>query len=169
MDAFAVALTQGARFRPAFAGGVSIALTFGVFQGVMPLIGWGIGSLAMAYVAAIDHWIAFGLLTFLGVRMLRGDVGEEEGARALTGRALLVAGVATSIDALAAGVMLPTLAVDPFRAAAVIGVVTLLLSALGVALGRVAGDRFGAWAERGGGVILIALGCKIVIEHMGWA
>jgi len=140
-----------------------------VFQGIMPLIGWGIGALAMTYVAAIDHWIAFCLLTFLGIRMLRGDVGEEEAERALTGRALLVAGVATSIDALAAGVTLPTLAVDPLWAALVIGLVTLLLSALGVALGRVAGDRFGAWAERAGGVILIALGCKIVIEHMGWA
>tara|TARA_B100000678_G_scaffold175113_1_gene146016 strand:- start:317 stop:862 length:546 start_codon:yes stop_codon:yes gene_type:complete len=169
MDAFAVALTQGARFRPALGGGTAIALTFGVFQGIMPLIGWGIGALAMTYVAAIDHWIAFCLLTFLGIRMLRGDVGEEEAERALTGRALLVAGVATSIDALAAGVTLPTLAVDPLWAALVIGLVTLLLSALGVALGRVAGDRFGAWAERAGGVILIALGCKIVIEHMGWA
>ena len=165
MDAFAVALTQGARFRPAMGGSAAIALTFGVFQGIMPLVGWGIGALAMAYVAAIDHWIAFGLLTFLGLRMLRGDVGEEEAARALTGRALLVAGVATSIDALAAGVTLPTLAVDPLWAALAIGMVTLLLSALG----RVAGDRFGAWAERAGGVILIALGCKIVIEHMGWA
>ena len=169
MDAFAVALTQGARFRPALAGGAAIALTFGIFQGIMPLIGWAIGAVAMAYVAAIDHWIAFGLLAFLGIRMLRGDVGEEEAAHVLTGRALLVAGVATSIDALAAGITLPTLAIDPFVAALVIGVVTLLLSALGVALGRVAGDRMGAWAERAGGVILIALGCRIVIEHMGWA
>ena len=169
MDAFAVALTQGARFRPALTGGVAIALSFGLFQGVMPLIGWGIGELAMTYVAAIDHWIAFGLLTFLGVRMLRGDVGEEEAAQELTGRALLIAGVATSIDALAAGITLPSLAVDPLWAALAIGVVTLLLSAFGVALGRVAGDRFGAWAERAGGVILIALGCKILIEHMGWA
>jgi len=168
MDAFAVALTQGARFRPAVGGGTAIALTFGVFQGVMPLIGWGIGALAMAYVAAIDHWIAFGLLSFLGVRMLRGDVGEEEAAHVLTGRALVIAGVATSIDALAAGLALPTLAVDPLWAALAIGIVTLLLSALGVALGRVLGDRFGAWAERAGGVILIALGCKIVIDHMGW-
>ena len=89
MDAFAVALTQGARFRPAIGGGATIALTFGVFQGIMPLIGWGIGALAMAYVAAIDHWIAFGLLTFLGLRMLRGDVGEEEAARALAVEGLL--------------------------------------------------------------------------------
>jgi putative Mn2+ efflux pump MntP len=168
MDAFAVALTQGARFRPAFAGSLAIALTFGLFQGVMPLAGWGIGAIALAYVAAVDHWIAFALLTFLGARMLGGHVGEEEAAHALTGKALLVAGVATSIDALAAGITLPTLAVEPFTAAALIGAVTLAMSGAGVILGRIAGDRFGTWAERAGGVILIGLGCKILAEHTGY-
>lgn len=168
MDAFAVALTQGARFRPSRGGAAAIAVTFGVFQGVMPLIGWGIGSVALAYVAAVDHWIAFGLLAFLGVRMLGGHVGEEEASHALTGKALLVAGVATSIDALAAGITLPTLDVAPLVAGLVIGVVTLLLSAIGVALGRIAGDRWGTWAERAGGVILIGLGFRILAEHTGW-
>lgn len=168
MDAFAVALTQGARFRPDARGGLAIALTFGLFQGVMPLIGWGIGAFAMAHVAAVDHWIAFGLLTFLGVRMLGGHVGEEEASHRLTGRALLVAGVATSIDALAAGITLPTLDVAPLTAAALIGIVTFALSAAGVMLGRIAGDRWGTWAERAGGVILIALGTKILAEHTGW-
>lgn len=168
MDAFAVALTQGARFRPGWGGGAAIALTFGVFQGVMPLIGWGIGAVAFAYIAAVDHWIAFGLLAFLGVRMLGGHVGEEEAAHALTGKALLIAGLATSVDALAAGITLPTLTMAPLPAAGLIGIVTLALSAAGVALGRVAGDRWGTWAERAGGVILIGLGAKILAEHMGW-
>lgn len=168
MDAFAVALTQGARFRPGWGGGLAIALTFGVFQGVMPLIGWAIGAFALAYVAAIDHWIAFGLLSFLGVRMLGGHVGEEEAAHALTGKALLIAGVATSVDALAAGITLPTLSMAPPLTAALIGVVTFALSAAGVALGRIAGDRWGSWAERVGGVILIGLGLKILAEHTGW-
>lgn len=168
MDAFAVALTQGARFRPTMAGGVSIALTFGVFQALMPLIGWGVGAVAFAYIEAVDHWIAFGLLTFLGVRMLGGHVGDEEAANALTGKALLLAGVATSVDALAAGITLPTLAVSPWLAVALIGLVTFALSGAGVFLGRIAGDRWGAWAERAGGVILIALGCKILAEHTGW-
>ncbi|WDA42735.1 manganese efflux pump MntP [Erythrobacter sp. BLCC-B19] len=168
MDAFAVALTQGARFRPSPAGGFAIASTFGVFQAVMPLIGWGIGAFALSYVAAVDHWIAFGLLAFLGVRMLGGHVGEEEAARALTGTALLVAGVATSVDALAAGITLPTLAVAPLTAVALIGLVTFALSAAGVVLGRRAGDHLGEWAERIGGVILIGLGCKILAEHSGW-
>lgn len=168
MDAFAVALTQGARFRPGLLGALAIALTFGVFQGVMPLIGWGIGAVARVYVEAVDHWIAFGLLAFLGVRMLGGHVGEDEAARALTGKALLVAGVATSVDALAAGITLPTLDIGPLITAALIGGVTFIMSGAGVALGRVAGDRFGVWAERAGGVILIALGCKILVEHTGY-
>lgn len=168
MDAFAVALTQGARFRPDVRGGLAIALTFGVFQAVMPLIGWGIGTVALVYVEAIDHWIAFGLLTFLGVRMLGGHVGEEKAARALTGRTLLVAGLATSIDALAAGLTLPTLGVAPPLAVALIGIVTTLMAGAGVLLGRIAGDRVGAWAERAGGIILIGLGIRILGQHSGW-
>lgn len=168
MDAFAVALTQGARFKPGTRGGIAIALTFGVFQAVMPLIGWGIGAVALVYVEAIDHWIAFGLLTFLGVRMLGGHVGDEEGTHALTGKTLLVAGVATSIDALAAGITLPTLDVAPLVAVALIGIITAVMSGAGVMLGRIAGDRLGAWAERAGGIILIGLGLKILAEHSGW-
>ncbi|WP_285711390.1 manganese efflux pump MntP family protein [Erythrobacter oryzae] len=168
MDAFAVALTQGARFRPSAAGGLAIAATFGGFQALMPLAGWGIGAVALAYVAAIDHWIAFGLLAFLGVRMLGGHVGDEEAAHALTGRALLIAGVATSIDALAAGITLPTLGVSPWLAVGLIGLVTFALSGAGVVLGHRAGEHLGEWAERIGGVILIGLGCKILAEHSGW-
>jgi putative Mn2+ efflux pump MntP len=166
-DAFAVALTQGARYRPGWRDGAAIAFTFGAMQGVMPLIGWGIGAVALAYVAAFDHWIAFGLLAFLGVRMLRGDVGEDEAARALTGTALLVAGIATSIDALAAGIALPALGTSPLVAAGGIGLVTFAMSASGIALGRSAGEHWGVRAERAGGVILIALGVRIVLDHTG--
>jgi len=168
MDAFAVALTQGARFRPSVAGGLAIAATFGVFQALMPLAGWAIGAVALAYVAAVDHWIAFGLLAFLGARMLGGHVGDEEAAQALTGRALLLAGLATSIDALAAGITLPASGVSPWLAVELIGLVTFVLSGAGVVLGHRAGEHLGAWAERIGGVILIGLGCKILAEHSGW-
>ena len=168
MDAFAVALTQGCRFRPSAAGGVAIAATFGGFQALMPLAGWGIGAVALAHVEAVDHWIAFGLLAFLGVRMLGGHVGDEEAAHALTGRALLIAGVATSVDALAAGITLPALGVSPWLAAGLIGLVTFILSGAGVVLGRRAGDHLGEWAERAGGVILIGLGVKILGQHLGW-
>ncbi len=166
-DAFAVALTQGARYRPDWQASAIIALTFGLFQGFMPLIGWGIGMVAFAYIEAVDHWIAFGLLAFLGVRMLRGDVGEDEAQRKLTGAALLAAGVATSIDALAAGITLPTLGVAPLVAAGVIAGITLVMSAIALAIGRRAGERWGVWAERAGGIILIALGVRIVLDHTG--
>ncbi|MFN3864030.1 MAG: manganese efflux pump MntP family protein [Erythrobacter sp.] len=168
MDAFAVALTQGAKFRPGLRGGLVIALTFGAFQALMPLLGWGIGAVALAYVAAVDHWIAFGLLAFLGVRMLGGQAGEGEAARALAGRALLLAGVATSIDALAAGMTLPTLDIAPLVAVALIGIITAGMSAGGLWLGRVAGDRWGEWAGRAGGSILIGLGCTILGQHTGF-
>jgi len=168
MDAFAVALTQGAKFRPSLRGGLAIALTFGIFQAVMPLAGWAVGTLALAYVEAVDHWIAFGLLTFLGARMLGGHVGDEEASRALTGRSLLLAGLATSIDALAAGITLPALGVPPLLAVALIGGVTALMSGAGVLLGRRAGEHLGEWAERAGGLILIGLGVKILAQHSGW-
>lgn len=166
MDAFAVALTQGAKFRPGPREAVLIASAFGAAQGIMPLIGWLIGDLAIAHVASVDHWIAFALLGFLGVRMIL-DGGEEGDAR-LAGWPLLLAAIATSIDALAAGLTLPTLGVEPLSACAIIAIVTLILSGAGVLLGRRAGDRFGRPAEIAGGLILIALGIRIVAEHTGY-
>lgn len=166
MDAFAVALTQGARFRPAAMQTLAIALAFGAAQAVMPLIGWAIGAFAFRYVAAIDHWIAFALLVVLGGRMLLWDGADEDEPR-LGGTGLLVAAIATSIDALAAGITLPTLDVEPLFAALVIGVVTAALSATGVWTGAALGNRFGKPAERLGGLVLIALGCKILAEHTG--
>lgn len=166
MDAFAVALTQGARFRPGAIDSLKIAAAFGLAQGLMPLIGWAAGEAAFAYISAIDHWIAFGLLGFIGARMITaGD--HDEASRPLTGMALLTAAIATSIDALAAGITLPTLDFPPLPAAGMIAVVTFVLSAVGVWLGRRAGDRFGRPAEIAGGVILIALGVKILLEHTG--
>ena len=102
------------------------------------------------------------------VGKLGAHVGDDEAARALSGSALLAAGVATSIDALAAGITLPTLGIPPLSAAALIGLVTFALSGAGVVLGRRAGDHMGDWAERIGGVILIGLGVKILAEHSGW-
>lgn len=167
MDAFAVALTQGARYRPDTRDGLLIAGAFGVAQGVMPLIGWMIGAFALSYVAGVDHWIAFALLAFLGGRMIFSGEDEQDGDSRLRGWPLFVAAIATSIDALAAGLALPTLNVDPFIACAIIAVVTFMMSAVGVVIGRKAGDRFGRPAEIVGGVILIGLGIKIVVEHLG--
>lgn len=168
MDSFAVALTQGARFRPGWQQALLIALIFGAFHVVMPLVGYAVGAFGLAFLEAVDHWIAFGLLGFLGVRMLGGHVGEGEAARPLRGRTLIVAAFATSIDVLAAGITLPTLGIALPLAIALIGGVTFAMSLAGVWLGRMAGDAFGPWAERAGGVILIALGVKILAEHTGW-
>lgn len=167
MDAFAVALTQGARFRPDWRGTLAIALIFAAFHVIMPLIGWGIGAVGLSYLAAVDHWIAFGLLAFLGGKMLLAN-GEGEDAPKLAGTALLIAAFATSIDVLAAGITLPTLGLAPVLTIAKIGAITFAMSLAGVGLGRLAGDAFGPWAERAGGLILIGLGCKILAEHTGW-
>lgn len=164
MDACAVAMTQGARFRPAGRRTLAIAATFGAFQGIMPLIGWAAGAVALAWLAAVDHWIAFILLGVLGARMIRADEAGESATR-LSGWALVIAGIATSIDALAAGFALPAMALDPVATCAIIAVVTFAFSALGVMIGARAGDRYGRISEVLGGMILIALGIKILAEH----
>ena len=167
MDAVAVAMVQGAVFRPGWRQTLLIAVMFGVFQGVMPVIGWGLAELSLEWIAAIDHWIAFVILGGLGLRMLF-DGDEDEEAVPLGGLALVLAAIAESIDALAAGVTLPTIGLPIALTCTVIGVVTTLLSALAVWIGARLGARYGRTAEIVGGVILIALGIKIVLEHTGW-
>jgi manganese efflux pump family protein len=167
MDAFAVALVQGARVRPGVVATLAIALAFGAAQGLMALIGWGMGEAVFAYIEAVDHWIAFALLSFVGVQMIRADEHDET-TRPLIGFGLFAAAIATSIDALAAGITLPTLTAPPLLSAGLIALVTLILSLGGVLVGTIAGDRFGRPAEILGGGVLIALGCKILAEHTGW-
>jgi len=166
MDAFAVALVQGARVRPAVSAMFAIALTFGLAQGLMALIGWGLGEAMLPHIEAFDHWISCALLTLIGVQMIRaGD--HEEAARPLRAMSLLAAAIATSLDAFAAGITLPMLETPPLVAAGLIAFVTLALSLAGVRLGRVAGERYGRPAEMLGGIILIALGCTILATHTG--
>lgn len=166
MDAFAVAMVQGASFRPGGRDTLRIALYFGIFQGVMPVIGWGLAWLSLDWVAAIDHWIAFGVLGILGLRMLIKSEHDEE-AIPLNGLALTGAAIAESIDALAAGVTLPTIGLPIITTCIVIALVTTILSAIGVGIGARLGKRFGRPAEFLGGLILIGLGLKILAEHTG--
>lgn len=166
MDAFAVALTQGARFRHGWRSIATIALAFGVFQGAMPLAGWLLGSFALPLVEAWDHWIAGGLLALLGVQMIWMGEANGDGPARLSGGALLAAAVATSIDAFAAGITLPALDFPPLAACALIAGVTTVLSALAILIGQKAGDTFGRHAEIAGGVMLILLGAKIVFDHV---
>ena len=139
----------------------------------MPLIGFVRGTLFAAAIEAVDHWIAFGLLAIIGVNMLKEATSEEEACDCensadLSVRTMFVMAVATSIDALAVGISLAMVGnVNIFSAVTLIGVCTCLLSMLGVKIGNVFGSRFEAKAEIAGGVILILLGVKILLEHLG--
>lgn len=171
-DAFAVAVGKGMhlprfRWKPALA----IALTFGAFQGTMPVIGWALGSTLADTIETYDHWLAFGLLVAIGAKMLwesrRVDDSGHAPRPAIRVRELLLLGVATSIDALAVGVGLAFLDVSLWTAAITIGLVTTALSLLGVWLGHYAGRRLASSAELLGGLVLIGIGVKIVVDHLG--
>ncbi len=177
MDAFAVSVGRGlAMRRTDLKQAAALAFTFGLFQGVMPVIGWAVGTQLAALIAAVDHWIAFVLLALIGGKMIQGAFTGGAGAAEpaandrLQLRTLLVLGVATSIDALAAGIGFAFLGLDIWTAAGLIAGITCTLSFVGVLIGR----RFGAWAERpaqiAGGLILIVIGLRILLSHLGvWA
>lgn len=167
-DAFAVALAQGCANRPSLADALRIALAFGAAQALMPVFGYGLGAAGGAWFAAADHWVAFALLGLLGGRMIRaGLAGGESGTIPLGGSALLLASVATSIDAGAAGLTFSALGLALLPTVATIGVVTLALSFVGARMGARIGRRAGGAAEIGGGVVLVLLGVKVLAEHMG--
>lgn len=170
MDAFAVALVQGAAGRLSIGGAARVGLTFGLAQGMMPLAGWGLGVAFAGAFQSFDHWLAFGLLSILGIRMIMEGLihGEEEPEpRRLSLLSLLVAALATSIDAAAAGLALPLLGQPIPVACLIIGATTSILSFAGVLLGRRVGFRVGKRAEVGGGVLLVGLGLRILLEHTG--
>ncbi len=169
MDAFAVAMCKGLslhRFKLRY--GLLVGLYFGVFQAVMPLIGYFLGINFAEKIEAFDHWIAFALLGFLGLKMLYEALGKGGGAEgdALDCKTMLVLSLATSIDALAVGISFAVLKVEIFSAVTVIGVITFLLSGIGVKIGSVFGERFKTGAEVCGGLILIGIGIKILAEHL---
>lgn len=171
MDAFAVSVCKGLAVGKVKLKHMAIAgAWFGGFQALMPLIGYYLGSFFHIYIEKADHWVAFLLLALIGANMLRGAFSKEESkpADASFGfRVMLVMAVATSIDALAAGI---ALAMEEgsgvFVSVACIGVITFLFSAAGVKVGSVFGERYRSRAEAAGGVILILLGTKILMEHL---
>lgn len=177
MDAFAVALTSGAS-NPEISKKqiVKIALTFGLFQALMPFIGWLAGDVFSGFISAVDHFIAFILLGYIGGKMIYEALKKEDDQKAVSGKdmsnkTLLLMAVATSIDALVTGIILPTAAgVSTFSlmliAISVIGVITFFLSVAAVYLGKAFGMMLKSKAEIAGGVILIVIGTKILIEHL---
>lgn len=168
LDSFAAALCRGASRRvPVLRDAILVGGVFGVCQAATPLVGWGIGSAFAELVSAIDHWIAFVLLAGVGGMMIRASfehdgTEQEEGSGFL---ALLLTGLATSIDAAAVGVGLGAVENDITMTIALIGLVTFSMAALGIRLGRSAGTALGHWAELAGGLVLVAIGAKILIEH----
>ena len=192
MDAFSVSICQGLSTKKfSLKMALSCGLWFGFFQALMPLIGYFLGAQFEHFITHIDHWIAFGLLTVIGVNMIREAVGEStsqrdnettsEASESLSSsssefnsqqptansiKTMLILAIATSIDALAVGVTFAFLKVNIWKSVLVIGITTFLFSFFGVKIGNVFGSRYSKTAEIVGGVILILLGIKILVEHL---
>lgn len=174
MDAFAVSVCKGLGMsRLNMRQAAVISLFFGGFQALMPLIGWALGSQLTDFITPIDHWIAFGLLAFVGGKMLWDafhEDDEDEGVQTdekLDLKELLMLAIATSIDALAVGITFAFLQVAIVPSIAIIGLTTFVISFAGVAVGHFFGARFEKPATIVGGVVLILIGVKILLEHLG--
>lgn len=169
MDAFAAAVTKGLclrRMRYKYA--VITGLFFGGFQAFMPLIGFFLGNQFEDYLTSIDHWIIFALLCMIGINMiLESREEKKEKDDTLNLKNMTILSLATSIDAFAVGITFSFLHVNIFSGVAVIGLTTFVLSFIGVKIGNVFGSRFKSKAEIAGGIILILIGAKILLEHLG--
>lgn len=171
MDAFAVAVCKGLSMqRIDKKGTLCIGLAFGGFQALMPLIGYLLGSRFAGYIERFDHWVAFVLLAFIGCNMIKESREKAENEETFTGidlKELLVLAIATSIDALAVGVTFAFLSVKIVQAISIIGCTTFVLSLVGVYVGNVFGAKYKSRAELTGGIILVLIGTKILLEHLG--
>lgn len=170
MDAFAVSVCKGLALKKiTLKEACIVGLWFGGFQAFMPLIGYILGSQFERYITSIDHWIAFGLLILLGLSMLKEAYSKEEETAndSLDVKTMFLLAVATSIDALAVGITFAFLQVAIVPAVSFIGIITFILSAIGVKIGNVFGSKYKSKAELAGGIILILIGTKILLEHLG--
>ncbi|QBP14286.1 manganese efflux pump MntP [Cupriavidus metallidurans] len=170
-DAFAAAIGKGATLhKPNFREAIKTGVIFGTIEAATPVIGWGLGRAAQAYVVEWDHWIAFSLLLLLGLRMIwasfQADTDAEEKPNSHSFWALAITGFATSIDAMAVGAGLAFVDVNIVTAAIAIGLATTLMVTIGILVGRVVGPALGKWAEAAGGVVLIVIGSVILYEHL---
>ncbi len=171
MDAFAVSVCKGlAMPKCTFKKAAIVGLWFGGFQALMPAIGYVLGAQFQEAIASIDHWIAFVLLALIGGNMIHEalDNDEEEADASLDVKTMFLLAVATSIDALAIGITFAFLKVNIIPAVCFIGIVTFIISFAGVKIGNVFGARYKNKAEIVGGIILILLGLKILLEHLGF-
>jgi putative Mn2+ efflux pump MntP len=170
MDAFAVSLGIGTTRRAEdLRSRFRLAFHFGLFQSLMTLLGWLAGSTIARYIAAFDHWVAFGLLGYIGINMLRSGLGndhETQTPNPSRGKTLILLCVATSLDAMAVGLGMAIVGSSIVQPSIVIGIVTLLLSTIGLCMGGRLGEKFGKRMEIIGGLILIAIGLNILITHL---
>ena len=175
MDAFAVAVCKGLNMRKInYRRAIIIGLFFGGFQGLMPFIGWVIGSRFEQYITSVDHWIAFGLLAFIGGKLLYDTLREKDDCEngcpieeKFDYKELLLMAIATSIDALAVGITFAFLEVNIGAAVTTISITTFILSIIGVIIGNKFGSIYKRKAEIAGGAVLILIGLKILLEHLG--
>ncbi len=170
MDAFAVATAVAAGL-PEWTARHTFRLAwhFGLFQAMMPIMGWFGGSALLTLMAGVDHWIAFALLAFLGLRMIwqaRHPEDRSQDFDPTRGWSLVILSVATSIDAFAVGVSLGLIGISIWVPSLIIGLVTLIVTYVGTRIGRRAGHYLGQWAERVGGVVLIGIGTRILLQHL---
>lgn len=170
MDAFAVSVCKGLSIQKLkVSQALTVGVWFGAFQALMPLAGWLLGRAFAEMIQSVDHWVAFALLAVIGGNMIREGVGggDETCDASLSFGVMLTLAVATSIDALAVGITFAVIRVDIALAVSLIGGITFALSALGVKIGNLFGARFQGKAEIFGGVVLIFIGLKILLEHLG--
>ena len=169
MDAFAVAICKGLSVKKVtLKHGIIVGLYFGGFQAGMPLLGYLLGSSFAKYIEAFDHWVAFVLLGVIGFNMIRESREKEEELNSSFGfKAMIPMAIATSIDALAVGVSFAFMRVQIGWAVAFIGIITFTLSVFGVKIGNHFGAKYKSKAELFGGIVLIVLGIKILLEHLG--
>jgi putative Mn2+ efflux pump MntP len=168
MDAFAVSLCSGVKIEPGPRPVFRISFHFGLFQAVMPVIGWSFGNTIEPLVKNFDHWVAFGLLAFVGIRMIRSGLSknqEEIVKDPSRGWTMVLLSIAVSIDALAVGLSLGVLGVTIWTPALVIGLVTGALSLVGLRVGNRVGKRYGKPVEILGGLVLIGIGVRILLSH----
>lgn len=171
MDAFAVSIGKGLSLKKVSArNALCVGLWFGGFQALMPLIGYFLGVSFASFVESIDHWIAFLLLAGIGGNMIREAIGGEDECDSMDSsfgvKTMFLMAVATSIDALAAGVTFAFIGADIWISVAIIGVTTFMFSVVGLCIGHLVGHRFHKGAEILGGLVLIGIGLKILVEHL---
>lgn len=171
MDAFAVSICKGLSVKKVSAKHVlTVGVYFGGFQALMPTLGFLLGYKFESFITNIDHWIAFVLLAIIGGNMIREALGKDEDDKEnddFSFKAMLPLAVATSIDALAVGISFAFLGVDIVTAALLIGATTFVLSGVGIFVGNIFGSKYKSKAELAGGIVLILIGVKILLEHLG--